>query len=96
MNYYYSFIIIILLFSGCSKGELRGNSRISLDKKTYLIIADDNGGECGDIFVDGKKWNYKLQQKRFILSGVHTIECGTEIEFIIKEGTTFTFDYWGP
>jgi len=28
--------------------------------------------------------------------GRHTIECGGKIEFEIRSGVLFKFDYWGP
>jgi len=85
-----------MIFISCSRENLRGSTQVSLDNKTYLIVTDDNGGYCGNIIVDGKKWNYALHQAGLISAGTHTIECGTSIEFIIPEGVIFSFDYWGP
>jgi hypothetical protein len=80
----------------CSNGNLRGREVDSLDGKTYLVIEDDNGGQCGPILIDGQVWEYPINKIGKIKPGIHTIECGGEIEFEIKEGTTFHFDYWGP
>ena len=104
MNLHYTSIksvlgLIALLFaliSGCDDGYLRGSVSQSNDGRTYLSVVDDNGGKCGPIFVDGKKWEYKIDQPGPISPGVHTIECGTKIQFNIPKGVVFRFDYWGP
>ena len=38
---------------GCASRDLRGRSTPSKDGQTYLVIADDNGGKCGPMRVDG-------------------------------------------
>jgi hypothetical protein len=76
--------------------ELRGRIVQSKDGKTYLVVADDNGGGCDPIFVDGEKWPHKISQAGEISPGQHTIKCGGEIEFEIPKATIYTFDYWGP
>ena len=81
---------------GCTKHDLRGKAEKTKDGQTYLIIEDDNGGACGPIFVDGKPWPHKIHVPGPIVSGLHTIQCGTEIQFNIPPATTFHFDYWGP
>ena len=82
---------------GCAEGGyLRGSVVPSKDGKTYLSIVDDNGGGCGPILVDGKKWKYALHEPGPISPGIHTIDCGGEIEFEIPAGKVFSFDYWGP
>ena len=87
---------LFMIFHGCSDNHLRGAVSPSPDGKTYLSILDDNGGQCGRIFVDGKIWEYSLNEKSLISPGIHTIKCGTEIKFEIPEGVIFEFDYWGP
>ena len=81
---------------GCQDSELRGSVVKSVDEQTYLVVDDNNGGNCGAILIDGEKWSYPLHKPGLIEPGVHTISCGGEIEFEIKKGTTFHFDYWGP
>lgn len=76
--------------------ELRGRYKPSSDKKTYLVIEDDNGGKCGPIYVDQKIWPHPLNIKGEILPGNHIIECGGGNGIYIKEGTTYFFNYWGP
>lgn len=80
----------------CDDGILRGKEIYSTDGKTYLVIQDDNGGQCGPILVNGSVWNFKIGEAGEIHPGIHSIECGGEIEFEIRAGTTFHFDYWGP
>jgi len=87
---------MILTFNSCGDGILRGWEENSEDGLTYLVIEDDNGGQCGPILVDGKEWNYGINVKAKIEPGIHTIDCGGEIEFEINKGTIFYFDYWGP
>lgn len=88
--------LMIFFFLSCGDGILRGREEVSNDGKTYLVIEDDNGGGCGPIKLDGVEWKYKIGQKGLVLAGTHVIECGGKIEFEIKEGTVFYFDYWGP
>ena len=76
--------------------ELRGRYIESIDGKTYLVIEDNNGGECGPIYVDRKIWSHGLNEKGEVQPGRHSIECGTGNSFVVKEGTTFYFNYWGP
>lgn len=68
----------------------------SEDGNTYLSIVDDNGGKCGPIKIDGKVWPYRIDQAGPIAPGIHTIECGSKIEFEIPPRVVFKFDYWGP
>jgi hypothetical protein len=76
--------------------ELRGCFNPSGDGKTYLIIDDNNGGDCGPIKVDGKVWSYSTGKAGQIKPGVHTIECGSEISFKIPPNVVYRFNYWGP
>jgi hypothetical protein len=92
----YSLILLLVMAAGCKTGDLRGTAVPSQDGKTYLVIEDNNGGACGPILIDGKPWQAALHTTGPIEPGTHTIECGGQIQFEIKEGTTFHFDYWGP
>ena len=93
---FYLGLLLILTLVSCGDGILRGWEEKSDDGLTYLVIQDNNGGECGILFVDGKEWKYGIDVKGRVEPGLHTIECGGAIEFEIKEGTIFYFDYWGP
>jgi hypothetical protein len=86
----------VLLLAGCDDGYLRGAVSPSHDGKTYFAVADDNGGHCGQIFVDGKEWRHTVNEVALISPGSHTIKCGGKITFVIPAGTIFRFDYWGP
>jgi len=87
-----------ILAVGCGDGELRGKSTPSQDGKTYLVVVDDNGGKCGGLFVDDQEWKFAINKPGEITPGPHSIRCGPDgaIEFEVKAGTTFHFDYWGP
>jgi hypothetical protein len=80
----------------CGDHELRGRVELSKDGRTYLVVADDNGGGCGPILVDGKRWLPAIGAPGSIAPGDHTISCGGDIQFHIDSGKTFHFDYWGP
>ncbi len=82
--------------AGCDDGDLRGSSVASEDGQTYLIIADDNGGKCGPMLVDGKPWTHAIGERGRIDAGAHVMECGAEIPIELAVGTVYTFDYWGP
>jgi hypothetical protein len=86
----------VLGLASCEDRELRGKASPSPDGRTYLSVDDDNGGKCGPILVDGKKWPYPPRVIGEVDPGKHVIACGGEIGFVIKPGTTFHFDYWGP
>lgn len=88
-------LCLCLCILGCNQDHLRGDVSKSPDGKTYLIVADDNGG-CGQILVDGKPWQFRIGERGPISAGTHKIECSGEIGFIIPEGTVFKFNYWGP
>lgn len=90
-------IAITVLLTGCELGgDVHGTAKPSRDGKTYLVVMDDNGGGCGPILVDGKKWKYRINEAGPIAPGVHTIKCGGDIQFEVTAGTTYHFDYWGP
>jgi len=90
-----SFILIITLFFHCTEKNLRGKPLPSKDGKTYLIIENDDGGEC-TLFLDGRKWNYPKNKPGLVSPGKHVLKCWIDVTFLIEEGTTFHFDYWGP
>ena len=91
---------------GCSKNrDLRGYWEASSDGKTYLVVDDDNGGKCGPMHVDGKKWDPPIGGPGIIAPGVHVIVCGPPsnrpdvedgIRFSIPNGVIYHFNYWGP
>jgi hypothetical protein len=88
-----------VLGTGCDDGHLRGSVSPSSDKSTYLVVADNNGGGCGQIFVDGKAWPHAIGVRGPIRPGEHGISCGdpaSDIKFSVPAGVVFTFDYWGP
>ena len=68
----------------------------SADGRSYLVVADDNGGECGPIKVDGQVWPHKIGEQGQVSPGQHKIECGGWVVFDIPTGVVFSFDYWGP
>lgn len=76
--------------------ELRGRYKPSTDGKTYLVIENNNGGKCGPLYVDKKKWPHDMYHKGEVEPGVHSIECGNWMDVMVKEGTIYYFDYWGP
>ena len=82
--------------TGCDENDLRGSWSPSKDGKTYLAVADDNGGHCGPIKVDRKIWPHRVGEAAQIKPGNHTIECGGEIGFDIRPGVVYRFSYWGP
>lgn len=94
-------ILVVLLLAGllgiaCRHGDLRGSYSASRDGKTYLAVADDNGGHCGPLKVDGKIWAHPIGEAAPIEPGTHTISCGEEIGFEIPPGVVYKFNYWGP
>lgn len=82
--------------TACSRRDLRGTISSSKDGKTYLVIADDNGGHCGPMKVDGKIWPHAIGEAGRIEPGDHSIECGAEMGINVPPGVVYTFDYWGP
>ena len=92
-----SIFVVILFVSGCGGDyELRGKVVPSEDGKTYLVVEDDNGGQCGPMLLDGKPWPHAIGQRGLVSPGEHQIHCGGSIVFTVSAGTTFHFDYWGP
>jgi len=90
------FAVSQMLLAACDESNLRGKWSKSADGKTYLAVVDDNGGGCGPIIVDGKRWPYKIGVPGPVAPGRHTIECGGSMAFDIPVGVTFQFNYWGP
>lgn len=89
-------IVVALLGTGCMGGDLRGQGSASPDGQTYLIIADDNGGKCGRLLVDGKEWPHSINRPGRVRPGRHVLACGGEIVVQVDSGQTYRFDYWGP
>ena len=87
---------LMALTVGCVDSELRGSVEPSNDGKTYLVIADDNGGACGPILLNGKQWPHAVGVPGEIMPGKQTIQCGGSLEFNVQDGVVFIFDYWGP
>ena len=86
-----------IALTGCGgDGELRGAVSKSKDGGTYFGVADNDGGSCGQIFVDGKPWPHVLNEIAPISPGHHSIRICSEMPFEVKAGTTYLFDYWGP
>ena len=86
------------MLSGCGSndGELRGAVSKSADGGTYFGVADNDGGGCGPIYVDGRLWALPLNEVAPITPGHHTIRICSEMPFEVVAGTTYLFDYWGP
>ena len=89
-------LLAVALMMGCQKRALRGRTEASANGQTYLAVDDDNGGGCGPILVDGKRWPHPIHVPGIISPGPHVIECGGELEFDVEPGTIRHFDYWGP
>jgi hypothetical protein len=94
-----SFLLAALVATpACEGRELRGKALPSPDGRTYLVVADDNGGQCGPIKLDGAEWMYPIGERGAIQPGTHALSCGDDAgtQFSVREGMTFHFDYWGP
>jgi hypothetical protein len=88
---------ILPLLVACRTNELRGQATPSEDGKTYLVIAESPG--CASLRIDGKPWPHPLGARGVIAAGTRRISCSdgsNEIQFEVKPGTVFRFDYWGP
>lgn len=90
-------LFVVCAIIACGDRELRGQIVQSRDGRTYLVV-DANGGQCGQVTVDGQLWPHALHVPGEIAPGRHRIACGDSgpIEFTVPSGTTFHFDYWGP
>jgi len=90
-------IVAIAIFAKCTREVVRGDGEPSVDGGTYLAIMDRNG--CTDLKVDGTDWPWEEGVAKPIAPGTHRIACAGEssrVEFTIKKGEKFNFDYWGP
>jgi hypothetical protein len=88
---------VLTLLSACERKELRGQWTPSEDGKTYLMIVESPG--CTSFVVNGKPWPHPLRARGAVSPGVRRIACvdgSNEVQFEVKAGTTFRFDYWGP
>ena len=90
--------IAVAAVAACSRRELRGKAVLSRDGATYLVVDEANGGRCGQLKVDDRNWVHDLHSPGAITPGMHHIGCGdgASIQFEVRAGTTFHFDYWGP
>ena len=90
-------LLVVLALASCTRDDdIRGESRPSPDGRTYLVIADDNGGTCGPLTVDGVAWAHRIGEPGPVRPGPHVIACGTEMPVQVDSGHTYRFDYWGP
>jgi hypothetical protein len=94
-------VVVAVILAGCDARSLRGSMSASDDGSTYLVIADDNGGGCDAIKVDGRVWGYALERAGPIAPGAHVVECSVGnsaagISIVVPDGMIFRFDYWGP
>jgi hypothetical protein len=90
------FLPALLIFS-CGKKDLRGESTPSADGHTYLLIAESPG--CAAFSVDGKPWPHGVGVRGAVSAGRRELSCSdgsNQIQFEVKQGQTFRFDYWGP
>ena len=95
----FRFGLAAVALAGCADGDIRGRSIPSRDGHTYLIIADDNGGHCGSLRVDGKVWPHPADSAGRVTPGEHTIACGSDdsgFTVRVDSAQTYRFDYWGP
>ncbi len=49
--------------------------------------------------IDGREWPHAIHFAGQIEPGLHKIACGDPnyfMEFEVKPGMAFHFDYWGP
>jgi hypothetical protein len=86
-----------MLLVACSKRELRGSVERSADAQTYLVVVEAPG--CDSVHLDRRPWRHALGTRGKIAPGIREISCADRsnaIQFEVKPGTTFSFDYWGP
>jgi hypothetical protein len=88
--------LLVLAMIGCNTHDLRGSSIPSPDGRTYLVIADDNGGQCGPLTVDRAPWPHAVGALGAVKPGDHLVACGSEVAIRVDSGQTFRLDYWGP
>ena len=88
------FSLILIGFCTDSNRHLRGFTTPTKDGFTYLKIVEKHF--CDQILIDGKIWQYPINEAGRIEPGKHIIDCNGEIGFTIPEKVVFNFDYWGP
>jgi len=89
--------IVAALCCGCSDRDIRGGTSASKGGKTYLVVVESNGPECGVLKVDGKVWPHAIGEAGLAAPGRHSIQCGIpDIKSDIPPGQLFQFEYWGP
>jgi hypothetical protein len=87
---------ISIVCVGCTDHPLRGRELESTDGKSYLTVDELDGPACETLTVDGKPWLIPLYKPSEVPPGTHEISCVAPIKFVIRAGTIFHFDYWGP
>ena len=86
-------------FYSCRNRNLRGWWKDSSDGKTYLVIKDDDegsGDEGNQCFLDGEPWPHKVGERGEIEPGNHEVGCPAKVGIVVRRGTEFHLDYWGP
>jgi hypothetical protein len=98
MPSYTGLILALSMAAACSHPTLQGSTYTSPDAQTYLVIDEQDRQVCNTIYVDGRRWPYRLHEAGSISPGVHQISCGTgeKVEIRIRPGTTFHFRNWTP
>jgi hypothetical protein len=87
-------VYLAFYFYAFQNNDLRGWWKSSNDGKTYLVIDDPDGGAPTSRFVlDGRPWPHAFGERGEIVAGCHDLD---EIEFCVKQGVEYHFDYWGP
>ena len=92
-------VCAIFAIGGCDDGHLRGAVSVSADGKSNFTFADNNGGHCDPLLLDGKNWEQPLHTLVEIKPGAHRAQCGhgdVGISFEVPPNSVFEFDYWGP
>lgn len=80
----------------CGEQPLRGTVAKSPDGRTYLVVAAAEA-PCDHVNIDGVRSRVLNGVLVPIQPGAHRLSCGGDgIQFEVDEGTTLTFDYWGP
>ena len=99
MRRFAAVVLVGGICAACAHQDLRGSSKRSVDGKTYLVIDDDNGGQCGSLLVDAKPWPHAVHAPGPVAPGLHQVACGSQsnsLSFRVDSGRTYHFDYWGP
>ena len=89
-------VAVVIAIRARFREPLRGDTEPSPDGKTYLAVMNRN--DCGTLRVDGQPWPFEEGVRHAIAPGVHRIACDADagVEFTVREGEIFNFDYWGP